>query len=97
MIMKNLIVIFLMLVTVKLVNAQNMEENRYINVLKQLNLKTSKIHEQLCAEKKMPNAEDSFIVVIPVLEGKIEEDGFSLKNMILITNPSLVAAHCFFT
>ena len=84
--MKNLIVIFILLVTVNLVNAQNIEENRYINVLKQLNLKTSKIHEALCAEKKMPYAEDSFILVIPVLEGTIEEDAFSLKNIILITD-----------
>lgn len=96
MIIKNLIVIFLMLVNVNLVAAQNIEENRYINVLKQLNLKTSKIYEELCAEKKMPNAEDSFIVVIPVLEGNIEEGGFSVKNMILITDEKGVIKNKYF-
>lgn len=84
--MKNLIVIFILLVNVSLVNAQNIEEKRYFNVLKQLNLKKAKINEKLCAEKKMPNADDAFILVIPVLEGKVEEDAFSIKNIILITD-----------
>ena len=67
--------------------AQEYDSNRKEVVLKQLNLSQSKIHNELYTERKMPNLEDSYIVVVPVLLGNLESDGFSVKNTILITDP----------
>lgn len=66
--------------------AQDFEVERQTQILKQLKLNSSQIHQELYTEKKMPNVENSFIVVVPVLQGKLEADGFSVKNTILITD-----------
>lgn len=84
--LKKGILITFMFVAVSHINAQNIEEMRYKNVVKQLNLDHSKIKEELSTEKKMPNKEDSYIIVIPVFDGLEEEDGFSVRNTILITD-----------
>lgn len=34
----------------------------------------------------MPNAEDSYIAVLPILQGKEEEDFFVVRNYIVITD-----------
>ncbi|AYN01797.1 hypothetical protein [Chryseobacterium sp. 3008163] len=69
-----------------LFSAQEYDDVRYAKVLNQLKLNSSQIHSELYTEKKMPNAEDSYIIVVPILQGKLEADGFSVKNTILITN-----------
>lgn len=69
-----------------MLSAQEYDKGRYTKVLNQLKLSSSQIHNELYTEKKMPNAEKSFIIVVPVLQGKLEVDGFSVKNTILITD-----------
>lgn len=69
-----------------LFSAQEYDDARYAKVLNQLKLNSSQVHNELYTEKKMPNAEDLYIVVVPILQGKLEADGFSVKNTILITN-----------
>lgn len=69
------------------VNAQDIDSTRLENVLKSLKLDKTKIREELCVEKKMPNIENSYIVVIPTLVSQEEEDYvFTVKNYILITD-----------
>lgn len=77
---------FLLLLIVFSLSAQEYDEARYGAVLKQLKLNSSEVHNELYTEKKMPNLEDSYIIVVPVLQGKLEADGFSVKNTILITD-----------
>ncbi|MBD3906550.1 hypothetical protein NAL32_18115 [Chryseobacterium sp. Ch-15] len=77
---------FLLLLMILSLSAQEYDDARYEVVLKQLKLNSSKIHNQLYTEKKMPYLEDSYIIVVPVLLGKLEADGFSVKNTILITD-----------
>lgn len=67
-------------------SAQEYDDARYDIILKQLKLSSSEVHNQLYTEKKMPNLEDSYIIVVPILLGKLEDDGFSVKNTILITD-----------
>ncbi|MCD1118251.1 PA3715 family protein [Chryseobacterium turcicum] len=67
-------------------SAQVYDDARYDIILKQLKLSSSNVHNQLYTEKKMPNLEDSYIIVVPILLGKLEDDGFSVKNTILITD-----------
>lgn len=69
-------------------SAQEIDATRFNNVLKQLKYSSSQIHKELFTEKKMPNVEDSYIIVVPVLLGKLEDDGFSVKNTLLITDNS---------
>ncbi|WP_160139762.1 hypothetical protein [Chryseobacterium sp. c4a] len=69
------------------VSAQDMDSIRLTTILKNLKLDKTKIREELCVEKKMPNAEDSYIVVIPMIVSQEEEDYvFTVKNYILITD-----------
>ena len=67
-------------------SSQEIDEIRYQNIVNQLKLKKVNIKENLIVEKKMPNKEDSYIIVIPVLEGVEEDDGFTVRNTILITD-----------
>jgi hypothetical protein len=69
-----------------MLSAQEYDKGRYTKVLNQLKLSSTQIHNELYTEKKMPNAENSFIIVVPVLQGKLEANGFSVKNTILITD-----------
>lgn len=82
---RNLIYVMMIFVGVVL-SAQKIDDARYKNVLQQLNLKSTQINEELLAEKKMPNLQNSFVIVIPVLVGKYEYDSFTVKNTILITD-----------
>lgn len=66
--------------------AQEINDIRYQNIINQLNLKNSQIKEDLVVEKKMPNSDNSFIAVIPVLAGQVVNDGFTVQNTILITD-----------
>ncbi len=77
---------FLLLFVMFSLSAQEYDDARYNVVLKQLKLNSSEVHNQLYTEKKMPNLEDSYIIVVPILLGKLEDDGFSVKNTILITD-----------
>lgn len=77
---------FLLLLMTFSLSAQQYDDARYGVVLKQLQLNSSEVHNELYTEKKMPNIEDSYIIVVPVLLGKLEADGFSVKNTILITD-----------
>ncbi|REC43194.1 hypothetical protein [Chryseobacterium sp. 5_R23647] len=77
---------FLLLLMTFFLSAQQYDDARYGVVLKQLQLNSSEVQNELYTEKKMPNIEDSYIVVVPVLLGKLEADGFSVKNTILITD-----------
>lgn len=70
-----------------IVSAQDIDSIRLTTILKNLKLDKTKIREELCIEKKMPNAEDSYIAVIPVIVSQEEEDYvFTVKNYILITD-----------
>jgi hypothetical protein len=80
------ILLLIILSFVNIVNAQEIESVRFENIVKTLKLNKSRIKNEFCTEKKMPNAEDSYIVVIPVLVGEYEEDFFTIKNYILITD-----------
>ena len=77
---------FLMSFFVMMIFSQEHDKARFAKVLSQLKLNSSQIHNELYTEKKMPNAENSFIVVVPVLQGELEDDGFSVENTILITD-----------
>lgn len=77
---------FLLLLMTFSLSAQQYDDARYGVVLKQLQLNSSEVHNELYTEKKMPNIENSYIIVVPVLLGKLEADGFSVKNTILITD-----------
>jgi hypothetical protein len=77
---------FLLLLVMFSLSAQEYDDARYNVVLKQLKLNSSEIHNELYTEKKMPNLEDSYIIVVPILLGKLETDGFSVQNTILITD-----------
>ncbi|MDR2234518.1 MAG: hypothetical protein LBE92_00200 [Chryseobacterium sp.] len=66
---------------------QEINTARFENVVKSLKIDRSKIKEEFCTEKKMPNAENSYIIVIPVIIEQFEEDYiFKLQNYILITD-----------
>jgi len=78
--------VFLLLLMTFSLSAQQYDDARYGVVLKQLQLNSSEVHNELYTEKKMPNIEDSYIIIVPVLLGKLEADGFSVKNTILITD-----------
>jgi hypothetical protein len=82
---RKLTTLLLTIITLML-SAQEYDKGRYTKVLNQLKLSSTQIHNELYTEKKMPNAENSFIIVVPVLQGKLEVDGFSVKNTILITD-----------
>ncbi|MGE8555520.1 MAG: hypothetical protein ACN6OB_16495 [Chryseobacterium jejuense] len=70
-----------------IVSAQDIDSIRLAHILKNLKLDKTKIKEELCVEKKMPNAEDSYIAVIPVVLSQEEEDYvFTVQNYILITD-----------
>lgn len=77
---------FLLLLMTFSLSAQQYDDARYGVVLKQLQLNSSEVQNELYTEKKMPNIEDSYIIIVPVLLGKLEADGFSVKNTILITD-----------
>lgn len=77
---------FLLLLMTFSLSAQQYDDARYGVVLKQLQLNSSEVHNELYIEKKMPNIDDSYIIIVPVLLGKLEADGFSVKNTILITD-----------
>lgn len=77
---------FLLLLMTFSLSAQQYDDARYGVVLKQLQLNSSEVHNELYTEKQMPNIEDFYIIVVPVLLGKLEADGFSVKNTILITD-----------
>lgn len=77
---------FLLLLMMFSLSAQQYDDARYGVVLKQLQLNSSEVHNELYTEKKMPNTENSYIIVVPVLLGKLEDDGFTIKNTILITD-----------
>lgn len=66
--------------------AQEYDEGRYDQVLKQLKLNSSKVESQFYTEKKMPNADDSYIIVVPVLKEKEGNDYYLIQNYILITD-----------
>lgn len=68
------------------VYGQEMDTVRFENIVKNLKLDKNKIKTELCTEKKMPNAENSYIVVIPVLLGIEEDYVFTVQNFILITD-----------
>lgn len=67
-------------------SSQEIDAIRYQNIINQLKLKKGSIKEDLVVEKKMPNKDDSYIIVIPVLDGVEEDDGFTVRNTILITD-----------
>lgn len=70
-----------------IMSAQDIDSVRLTRILKSLKLDKTKIREELCTEKKMPNAEGSYIAVIPVLLSQEEEDYvFTVQNYILITD-----------
>lgn len=87
--MKKNIILFTLIVSFfsGMVTAQDVDSIRLTHILKSLKLDKTKIREELCTEKKMPNAEDSYISVIPMVMSQEEEDYvFTVKNYILITD-----------
>ncbi|MDN3694383.1 hypothetical protein QWZ06_19895 [Chryseobacterium tructae] len=84
---KNSLFILMICLFSGIVSAQDIDSIRLTTILKNLKLDKTKIREELCIEKKMPNAEDSYIAVIPVIVSQEEEDYvFTVKNYILITD-----------
>lgn len=70
-----------------ILSGQDFDSIRLNNILKSLKLDKTKIREELCTEKKMPNTEDSYIAVIPVVIAQENNDYvFTVRNYILITN-----------
>lgn len=69
-----------------ILSGQEISSIRYDRIVKDLKLDKSKIKEEFCTEKKMPNADNSYIVVLPLLQGKEEDDFFVVKNYIVITD-----------
>ncbi|KMQ60193.1 hypothetical protein ACM46_18375 [Chryseobacterium angstadtii] len=65
---------------------QEINSVRFENIIKSLKLDKVKIKEEFCTEKKMPNAENAYIAVLPILQGKEEEDFFVIRNYIVITD-----------
>jgi hypothetical protein len=67
---------------------QEFDSIRLNHILKTLKLDKTKIKEDLCIEKKMPNIEDSYIAVIPVIveQNKDEDYVFTVRNYIVITD-----------
>jgi hypothetical protein len=84
--MKKISILILILLISSFVNAQEINTERFENIVKSLKLDKSAIKDEFLTEKKMPNEEDSYIIVVPVLIGKEEEDFFTVKNYILITD-----------
>lgn len=69
-----------------ILHAQEINFARFENIVKSLKLDKTRIKGEFCTEKKMPNAEDSYIAVLPILQGKEEEDFFVVRNYIVITD-----------
>lgn len=83
---KNILIGILMVLWVGTVEGQEINIDRFDKIVKSLKLDKTRIKEEFCIEKKMPNAEDSYIAVLPVLQGKEEDDFFVVRNYIVITN-----------
>lgn len=83
---KNILIGILMSLWVGTVEGQEINLDRFDKIVKSLKLDKTRIKEEFCTEKKMPNAEDSYIAVLPVLQGKEEDDFFVVRNYIVITN-----------
>lgn len=83
--MKKYLLIWIVLLA-GILHGQEIDSNRFENIVKSLKLDKTAIKGEFCMEKKMPNAEDSYIAVIPVLQGKEEEDFFVVRNYIVITD-----------
>ncbi|HCM36268.1 hypothetical protein [Chryseobacterium sp.] len=70
-----------------ILSGQDFDSIRLNNILKSLKLDKTKIREELCTEKKMPNTEDSYIAVIPAVVQQEDDDYvFTVRNYILITD-----------
>ncbi|NML71571.1 hypothetical protein HHL23_17440 [Chryseobacterium sp. RP-3-3] len=69
-----------------ILHGQEINITRFDHIVKSLKLDKTRIKEEFCTEKKMPNAEDSYIAVLPILQGKEEEDFFVVRNYIVITD-----------
>lgn len=70
-----------------ILSGQDFDSIRLNNILKSLKLDKTKTKEELCTEKKMPNTEDSYIAVIPVvIEQENNDYVFTVRNYILITD-----------
>ncbi|VEH19341.1 Uncharacterised protein [Chryseobacterium nakagawai] len=85
---KNIFLIILMMSQFSgTIAAQDIDSIRLNHILNSLKLDKTKIKEEFCIEKKMPNVEDSYIVVIPVVVNQDKEDYvFTVQNYILITD-----------
>ncbi len=86
--MKKSLLLFILLISLvtEKVFAQEINSARFENVVKTLKLNKEKIKTEFCMEKKMPNAEDSYIILLPILPQKEEVDYFTVQNYILITD-----------
>lgn len=83
---KHLLIGILLFSWAGILHAQEINLTRFENIVKHLKLDKTRIKGEFCTEKKMPNAEDSYIAVLPVLQGKEEEDFFVVRNYIVITD-----------
>lgn len=83
---KHLFIGILMLLFAGILYGQEINTTRFDHIVKSLKLEKTRIKEEFCTEKKMPNAEDSYIAVLPILQGKEEEDFFVVRNYIVITD-----------
>jgi hypothetical protein len=75
---------------------QEINSLRFENIVKNLKLDKTSVREEFCTEKKMPNAEDSYITVLPVLQGKEEDDFFVVRNYIVITDENGLIKNQYF-
>ncbi|AZA51111.1 hypothetical protein EG346_24345 [Chryseobacterium carnipullorum] len=83
---KHILIGILMCSWAGILHAQEINLTRFENIVKSLKLDKTRIKGEFCTEKKMPNAEDSYIAVLPILQGKEEEDFFVVRNYIVITD-----------
>lgn len=94
--MKNRLFIGILIFSSVGIFGQEINNIRFENIVKSLKLDKAAIKEEFCTEKKMPNAEDSYIAVLPILQGKEEDDFFTVRNYIVITDENGAVKNQYF-
>lgn len=94
--MKNRLFIGILIFSSVGIFGQEINSIRFENIVKSLKLDKAAIKEEFCTEKKMPNAEDSYITVLPILQGKEEDDFFTVRNYIVITDENGAVKNQYF-
>lgn len=84
--MKRKTLAFVFLILSFMMFGQEINSSRFETIVKALKINRSQIRTEFYAEKKMPNEKDSYIVVLPILDGQEDEGMYTVRNYILITD-----------